>query len=109
MAQGLKGQAIAYTNISDGVKTMTISGAAKFSVWAKVDTIDVWTQSQEDAGPINGQLSFKQTFDTDTPFSSDAFSRQLSSDVFEDIKIEIPNGAKVHGFIWGQGATWVVA
>lgn len=108
MANGLKGKVIAYTNGTLGTQTIVISGASKFTLWAKSATLAVWTQSQEDAGAVNGQASFKQTLDVDTPFTSDAYSAQANSDFFEDIKIEVPMSAKLHGWIWGQGATWTV-
>lgn len=110
MAQrGLKGYSIAYTNSSGSTKTMTITRAAKFSIWSKESTINIWTQTQEEEGAKNGQATYKQTFDIDTPFASDSYGFQLSCDHLEDIKVEVPNGAKVHGFIWGQACDWTVS
>jgi hypothetical protein len=106
MANGLKGKAIAYTAV--GTRIITLSGCTKIFLRAKSAGMKVWTASQEAAGNVNGQADYKQTWDTDVPFEFDAVSKQMNSDFFEDIMVELETGVKLHGFIWGQGAQWVV-
>jgi len=108
MANGLKGFAIGYTNTSGADEILTISGACKVTLEGSA-AIEVWTASQETTGTRSWEATYKQTFAADKKVEFDAASKQLNSEFFEDIMIQIPDTVKVHGWVWGQGADWDVS